>query len=265
MAMNPLHQFEVAAIHHLNVAGFDLSITNQAIWTGISTAAIILLMVGGLRKVSMVPGRWQALVEIIFEFIANMVENTSGKQARPFLPLIMTTFLFLAGMNVMGMVPGSFTPTSQITTTAYMGIMVFLMVVGVGIYKQGFHFFAHFLPAGTPMYLAPLIVPLEIVSFLARPLTLAVRLAANMVAGHVLLKIFATFVIMLMSVFTISAVLPLVLLVALTGMEVFVALLQAYIFTVLTCVYLNDALGHGDDHHAHGEGYAGGELGHEAH
>ncbi|PIZ30277.1 MAG: F0F1 ATP synthase subunit A [Alphaproteobacteria bacterium CG_4_10_14_0_8_um_filter_53_9] len=250
MSANPLHQFQVHAVYPLDIAGFNLAITNQTIWTGIAVATIILLLVGGLRKPTLIPGRWQAFVEMTYEFIEDLVVGTSGKQALPFLPLIMATFLMISAMNLVGMVPGSFTVTSQITTTAFMGVAVFLMVLGVGIYKQGLHFFAHFLPAGTPAYLAPLIVPLEVISFLARPLTLAVRLAANMVAGHVLLKIFATFVILLMGmgVFAASAVAPLILLIALTGLEVFVALLQAYIFTVLTCVYLNDALGHGHEH-----------------
>jgi F-type H+-transporting ATPase subunit a len=140
------------------------------------------------------------------------------------------------------MVPGSFTVTSQIATTAFMGMLVFALVVAVGLYKQGLHFFGLFLPKGTPALLVPVIIPLEIISFLARPLTLAVRLAANMVAGHILLKIFASFCVMLLGVFAASAVLPLAVLVAISALEVFVALLQAYIFTVLTCVYLNDAL-----------------------
>lgn len=242
MALNPLHQFAVAEIHALEVAGYNLAITNQALWTFIAVAAIALVLLAGVSRPRLVPGRLQSFVEITYEFIHKLVKDSTGEEGMAFFPLILTTFLFVAALNVTGMVPGSFTATSQITTTGAMALTVFASVILVGLYKQGLHFFGMFYPPGTPAYLAPLIVPLEIISFLARPLTLAVRLAANMVAGHVLLKIFATFVIMLMGWFALTALAPLALLVALSGLELFVALLQAYIFTVLTCVYLNDAL-----------------------
>lgn len=253
MALNPLHQFEVTPLHHLMLGGFDISITNQTLWTGVGTAAVMLLMLLGTLRMAMVPGRWQAFVEITFEFIQKLTEKTAGREAMAFFPLIITTFLFLAGLNLIGMIPHSFTATSQITTTAYMGAMVFILIVTVGVYKQGLHFFAMFVPHGTPWWLLPLMVPLEVISFLVRPATLAVRLAANMVAGHVLLKVFAAFCIMLLG-FTLdgggalnltlapTAIVPLAVLVAITALEVFVALLQAYIFTVLTCVYLNQAI-----------------------
>jgi F-type H+-transporting ATPase subunit a len=257
MAMNPLHQFAVEGIVPLQVAGLDLTITNQAVWTGLATASILIFLLGGIGRMALVPGRWQSLVEMTVEFVRDLTKNTAGYSALPFLPLVLTTFLFIAALNLIGMVPKSFTATSQFTTTAYMGLMVFVLVMVVGMYQQGLHFFAMFLPKGTPWWLVPLIVPLEIISFLARPLTLAVRLAANMVAGHVLLKIFASFCVMLLglagleameltfsniALTTPLAILPFALLVALTGLEVFVALLQAYIFTILTLVYLNDAL-----------------------
>lgn len=242
MAMNPLEQFAVKAIHPVEFAGFNLAITNQALWTFIAVAAISLILLAGVSRVRMVPGRMQSFVEMTYEFIHNLVKDNTGKEGLAFFPLILTLFLFVAALNVVGMVPGSFTATSQITTTGAMALVVFFSVIGVGLYKQGLHFFAMFYPQGTPVYLAPLIIPLEVISFLARPLTLAVRLAANMVAGHILMKIFATFIIMLMSWFALTALAPLALLIALTGFEIFVAILQAYIFTVLTCVYLNDAL-----------------------
>ncbi len=257
MALNPLHQFKVEALYPLYIGGLDLTITNQALWTGVATATILAIFMAGVARMAIVPGRLQGFVEVTVEFIRNLTRDTAGKAALPFLPLVLTTFLFIATLNLVGMIPHSFTVTSQFTTTAFMGLMVFLLVMGVGVYTQGLHFFAMFLPAGTPWWLAPLIVPLEIISFLARPLTLAVRLAANMVAGHVLLKIFAGFCVMLLglagaessglswsniSVLSPMAVLPFALLIAITALEVFVALLQAYIFTVLTLVYLNDAL-----------------------
>lgn len=240
--MNPLHQFEVEPILPLMLGGMDVTITNQALWTLMAVAALIAIFTAGAARMRMVPGRLQSFVELTVEFVQDLTKNTAGREALVFMPLILTVFLFVAALNLIGMVPKSFTATSQITTTGYMAVMVFMLVVLVGVYKQGLHFFAMFLPAGTPWWLAPLIVPLEIISFLARPLTLAVRLCANMVAGHVLLKIFASFCVMLLSVFSVAAVLPLVLLIAISALEVFVALLQAYIFTVLTCVYLNDAL-----------------------
>lgn len=242
MSLNPLHQFEVTVLQPFEVAGWHLHVTNQAVWTGIAVAAISLLFLLGVRNMRLVPGRMQAFVEITYEFIHNLVRDNTGEEGLRYFPFIMTLFLFLAGLNVAGMIPGSFTATSQITTTAFMAVVVFVSVIVIGFKEQGLHFLGLFYPQGTPVYLAPLIIPLEIISFFARPLTLAVRLAANMVAGHVLLKIFASFVIMLMGWFALASLAPFALLVALSGLELFVALLQAYIFTILTCVYLNDAL-----------------------
>ncbi len=258
MALNPLQQFEVQALVPLHIMGFDLSITNQVVWTGIATAAILTLFLSVMGRMALVPGRWQSVVEMSVEFIRDLTVGTAGKEALPFLPLILSIFLFIAGLNLAGMIPTSFTATSQITTTVLMGLSVFLLVIGVGVYKQGLHFFAMFLPHGTPLWLAPLIVVLEIITFLARPLTLAVRLAANMVAGHVLLKLFAGFCVMLLGLAGLEssalsfsdlnlltgpiALLTLLMLVVFTALEVFVALLQAYVFTLLTVVYLKDAL-----------------------
>lgn len=253
MAMNPLHQFEVVPVKPLMLGGWDLTITNQVIWTGIAVAALIVLMVAGITRMRMVPGRWQALVEMVVEFGRNLVRDVVGEGGEAFFPLILTLFLFLCGVNLVGMIPHGFSASSQVTITAFMGCMVFLLVVGVGVYVQGMHFFGMFLPHGTPWWLAPLIVPLEIISFLVRPFTLAVRLSANMVAGHVMLKLFASFAIMLLGIegahaltfnyaTAAGAVLPAIVLVILSALEVFVALLQAFIFTILSCVYLNEAM-----------------------
>lgn len=242
MALNPLHQFEIHAIQPITLGGVDVSLTNQSLWMLIAVGSIAALFSLAALRPKLVPGRLQAFGEMTLEFIQNLVKDTAGKEALRYLPLIMTLFLFIAVLNVFGMIPGSFTSTSQIYMTGFMAFAVFLLVVGLSLYHQGLKFFTAFLPHGTPMYLAPLIIPLEIISFLARPFTLAIRLAANMVAGHVLLKIFASFAIMLGSWFALAAAAPLVVLVAISALEVFVALLQAYIFTILTCVYLNDAL-----------------------
>ena len=242
MALDPLHQFEIQEIARLSVGGYELAFTNHALWMLIAVGAVsALFMLGSLRP-SLIPGRFQAFVELTVDFVHGLVKGTAGDAGLKFLPLVMTVFLFIAAQNIMGMVPGSFTATSQIYTTGAMALAVFALVILVGIWQHGLRFFSLFFPHGTPLYLAPLIIPLEVISFLARPFTLAIRLAANMVAGHVLLKIFASFVIMLGSWFALSAAAPFIFLFAITGLEVFVALLQAYIFTILTCVYLNDAL-----------------------
>lgn len=247
MALNPLHQFEVHELKALNILGVDIAFTNQSLWLCVAVAATVLVFLAGARKQSMVPGRLQSLVELTVEFVQNMVKETAGTAALKFMPFIFTLFLFIASLNLVGMVPGSFTVTSQIFITGFMALCVFAMVLFVGFYTHKLKFLSMFLPHGTPFWLAPLIVPLELISFFARPFTLAIRLAANMVAGHVLLKIFASFIVMLIAAFgattgLAAGVAPALLLVAISGLEIFVALLQAYIFTVLTCVYLNDAL-----------------------
>ncbi|MBI1308814.1 MAG: F0F1 ATP synthase subunit A [Proteobacteria bacterium] len=237
-----MHQFEVAPLFPLMVGGWDLSITNQALWTGIAVAMVIALFSAGVARMRLVPGRLQSFVELTVGFIQDLSGGIVGPKGVAFFPLILTVFLFVSCLNLVGMLPHAFTATSQITTTGYMAVLVFAMVLVVGFATQGLHFLAMFYPHGTPWWLAPLIVPLELISFLARPFTLAIRLTANMVAGHVLLKVFASFCIMLMGWFTVSLAAPFVMLLAITALELFVALLQAYIFTVLTCVYLNDAL-----------------------
>ncbi|MDD9911947.1 MAG: F0F1 ATP synthase subunit A [Alphaproteobacteria bacterium] len=242
MSANPLHQFEIHKIYDLQVAGFDLSVTNHTMWLFIGVGLVSLLMLWGSRRAQLVPNRMQSFVEVTIDFIRTLTKETAGESALRFLPFIATLFLFLAAANVIGMVPGSFTATSQMLTTGFMALGVFMIVIGVGFYVQGLKFFKLFYPEGTPWWLAPLIVLLEVISFFARPATLALRLAANMMAGHILLKVFASFVIMLMVVLPPLALVPLLINVALTGLEIGVALLQAYIFTILTCVYLHDAL-----------------------
>lgn len=254
--MNPLHQFEVAPVLPLMLGDWNFTVTNQALWTGIAVAAVITLFTAGIMRMRLVPGRTQAFVELTVEFIMKLTKDVAGKDAIAFLPFVLTLFLFISCLNLIGMLPHAFTATSQITTTAFMGWCVIIMVIATGFYKRGLHFLGLFLPHGTPLWLAPLIIPLELISFFARPFTLAIRLAANMVAGHILMKLFAAFCIMLLglevsdvvapnahlSMMAPAAILPVLVLVAISALELFVALLQAYIFTVLTCVYLNDAL-----------------------
>ena len=238
MAMNPLHQFEIHELTSLNVLGYNVQVTNQSLWMIIATLAVSAFLVLGIRKKAVIPGRFQAAVELTFEFVQNLVKSTTGTAGLSFMPIIFTIFLFVCVLNVFGMIPGSYTSTSQIFITGAMSAAVFLFVVMVGFYKHGLKFLGMFYPEGTPMVLAPFIVVLEMISFFARPFTLAVRLGANMMAGHILLKIVAAFVIMM----GIAGIVPLAFLIALSALELFVAILQAYIFTVLSCVYLNDAL-----------------------
>ena len=242
MALNPLHQFEIKELASFNVAGFDIALTNQSLWMLIATATVMLFFALGLRKRNTIPSRMQSAVELSYEFIKDLTVSTTGMKGLKFVPLIFTVFFFVAANNALGMLPGSYTSTSQISITFAMGIAVFLMVWIVGFYNHGLKFFKLFAPEGTPLLLMPLIVILELISFFARPCTLAVRLAANMIAGHILLKVFASFAVMLAGWAAVSAVLPAGILLGIMALELMVAFLQAYIFTILTCVYLNDAI-----------------------
>lgn len=245
MSMNPLEQFAITQYASINVGSFELAVTNQAIWVmGAALFTSILLLVSS-RKRAMIPSRMQSFAEMTYELIEGMITSTSGREGLKYLPLVMTLMLFIATINLLGMVPGSYTSTSQMAVCGALALMVFALVWIIGFARHGLHFFSLFLPAGTPLWLAPLIIPLEMISFFARPFTLTVRLAANMMAGHMLLKIFAGFAVMLAGLGAtgiIGAMIPGLVLVALTGFEIFVALLQAYIFTILACVYLNDAI-----------------------
>lgn len=243
MALNPLHQFEIKEYGSVNVGGLDIAFTNQSLWMLVAIGVMMAVFSLASRKREMVPGRLQSFAELTYEFVQGLVKDTAGHEALRYLPYLLTLFLFIACLNLFGMIPGSYTATSQIYMTGFMAVIVFLLVIGLGLVHHGLKFFSLFLPKGTPLAMAPLIVVLELISFFARPFTLAIRLAANMIAGHVLLKIFASFAVMLSGWFVVSSfLLPLPVLIALTGLEIFVALLQAYIFTILTCVYLHDSL-----------------------
>jgi F-type H+-transporting ATPase subunit a len=195
-------------------------------------------MVFGTRRGQLVPGRLQSISELSYEFVANLIRDTVGNEGRRYFPLLFTLFMFILFGNLLGMVPYSFTFTSQIIVTFTMAIVVFAGVTALGFVRHGVHFFSFFVPPGAPIWMWPLLIPIEVISYLSRPISLSVRLFANMLAGHTLLKVIAGFVA-LMGVF---GVLPLALVVALTGLEILIAFLQAYVFTILTCLYINDAL-----------------------
>jgi F-type H+-transporting ATPase subunit a len=236
---SPMQQFEVKTIAPIQVGGIDASLTNAGLMMVVAVAAVTLFMTFSVRGRALVPGRWQALAEISYEFIADLLRETAGHEARRYFPFVFTLFMFILFGNLLGLVPGAFTFTSHIIVTFTLAAAVFIGVTIVGVVRHGLHFLTFFVPKGVPAVMLPLLVPIEIISYLSRPISLSVRLFANMTAGHTMMKVFAGFVV---SMGVLGGWLPLVLMVALTGFEFLVAFLQAYVFTLLTCLYLNDAI-----------------------
>ena len=232
----PLAQFEIRELIPLDLAGHDISFTNSALTMAIAVALVIVVVGCGRR--ALVPGRWQALAEICYEFCANLLRDTVGNDGRKYFPFIFTLFMFILFGNMLGMIPYSFTFTSHIIVTFVMAIVVFAGVTALGFVKHGVRFFGFFVPPGVSLAMWPLMIPIEIISYLSRPISLAVRLFANMTAGHTMLKVFAGFVPALGA----AGIFPLAFATALTGLELLIAFLQAYVFTVLTCLYISDAL-----------------------
>tara|TARA_B100000315_G_scaffold249276_1_gene280246 strand:- start:7304 stop:8035 length:732 start_codon:yes stop_codon:yes gene_type:complete len=237
-AHNPLEQFEIKTLIPIKIGEFDASFTNSSAFMVIAVIAATALMVFAVRPRAGVPGRWQLLAELSYQFIAKMVSDNIGKEGRPYFPFIFTIFMFVLFGNFIGMVPYSFTFTSHIAVTLTMALVIFVLVTIIAFIKHGFHFFSFFLPAGVPIVLAPLMIAIEVISYFTRPFSLSVRLFANMMAGHTLLKVIGGFVVPL----GIFGVVPIAGLVAVTGLEFLIAFLQAYIFTILTCIYINDAI-----------------------
>ena len=235
---SPLSQFEIKRWVPIEIGDVDVSLTNSATFMLLTVVAIGVFLILGMRRPAMVPGRWQSMVELSYVFIANLVKDTVGTEGRPYFPFIFTVFMFVLVGNLIGMVPYGFTFTSHIIVTFTMAMVVFLGVTVIALIKHKMHFFTFFMPPGVPLIMAPLLVPIEIISYLSRPMSLSVRLFANMLAGHTLLKVFAGFVVAL----GLFGVFPLAFVVVLTGLEIVIAFLQAFVFTILTCLYLNDAL-----------------------
>ena len=235
---NPLAQFEIHPIFDFKMGGIDLSFTNASLFMVLAVSGIIFFMLGATRYRSLIPGRWQCMAEMIYEFIAGMLMENVGSDGLKFFPLIFSSFMFILFCNLLGMMPYSFTATSHIAVTFALAGGLFVIVTLFGLFRHGLHFFSLFAPQGVPAWIMPVIVPIELVSYLVRPVSLSIRLAANMIAGHVLLKIFAGFVLAL----GIWGIFPQAFLVVFIGFEIFIACLQAYIFTMLLCVYLNDAV-----------------------
>jgi len=244
--MDPIHQFEIKNLFPIiRIGGTEIAFTNSALFMLIGIALIFGVMLTGTRSRALVPGRMQAVAEISYEFIANTLRSTAGAEGMKFFPLVFCLFMFILVLNVMGIIPYTFTVTSHIIITVCFALLVFLTVVIYGFWKHGLHFFRLFVPSGVPIYILPLVTFIEVLSFLSRPVSHSVRLFANMLAGHITLKVFGGFVTMLGALGFLGwlgAILPLGLTVALTALELLVAFLQAYVFAILTCIYLNDAI-----------------------
>ena len=239
-AHSPLEQFSIHPIGGpIHIGGLDVSFTNSALWMVISVAAITAFMLLGTRKQAIVPGRWQSLCEGMYDFVSGLLKENVGNEGRAFFPFMFSLFMFILFCNLFGLLPYSFTVTSHIIVTAAMALFVFVGVTIIGIARHGFHFFSYFVPKGAPMLLVPVMVPIEILSYFIRPLSLSVRLFANMVAGHVMLTVVGGFVFAL-GIW--AGWVPLAFVTVLFGLELLIACLQAYVFTILTCIYLHDAI-----------------------
>lgn len=245
--MNPMHQFEIVKLHPLAAGGYDISFTNSALWMAIALIIIGTFMFVGTARPQLVPGRWQAAVEYVYDFVRDMIDENIGPEGKRYAPLVFAVFMFVLVCNLLGLLPwvGAFTPTSHITVTIGLAFIVFTVVCIVGFLRHGLHFFSLFWPKDTHFLLGAFVFFIEVLSFLSRPFTLAIRLFANMTAGHVLLKVFGTFIVALGSFNALPYVfgaVPLAVNVALTALEVLIAVVQAYVFALLASLYLNDAV-----------------------
>jgi F-type H+-transporting ATPase subunit a len=244
-AIDPIHQFNIERLAHVQINGIDASFTNASLFMVIVVAIIALLMVAGTMQRSLVPGRLQAAAEMAYEFVAGTVRGSIGNEGMRFFPLVFSLFMFVLFSNLLGLVPYTFTVTSQIIVTFAFAALVIGTVIVYGLVRHGSHFLHLFVPSGVPALLMPFIVLIEIISFISRPVSLSVRLFANMLAGHITLKVFGGFVALMIGASGVAAFLaplPMAAIVLLTAFELLVAVLQAYVFAILTCVYLNDAI-----------------------
>ena len=247
VATDPMHQFQVTRLFDLNIGGVDISFTNSAAFMVAGVLLIIGFFAWALSRPQTVPSRKQSLAEIWYGFVAGIVKDVNHEDGKPFVPLVFTIFSFIFVANILGMLPHAFTTTSHIVVTGTMAIFTFLLVVVIGVWKNGFKFLKVFVPSGVPWYILWFVVIIEVFSFLSRPLSLGMRLFANMLGGHVALKVFAGFVPQLVAGLGfvgvgMAALLVMPLVIGVTALELLVAFLQAYVFAILTCVYLNDAL-----------------------
>jgi F-type H+-transporting ATPase subunit a len=247
MTIEPIHQFQLEKLFTIgHIGNQEIAFTNSSAYMFLAVALTALLMIGGVAGKQLVPGRFQSMTEIAYEFVASTVRSTAGAEGMKFFPLVFSLFMFICVSNLVGIIPYAFTVSSHIIVTVALALLVFFIVLIYGLYKNGLKFFKIFVPSGIPIFILPLVIFIEIFSFLLRPVSHSVRLFANMLAGHIALKVFAGFVAMLGvslgAIGWLGGVMPLALTVALTALELLVAFLQAYVFAILTCIYLNDAI-----------------------
>ena len=236
---SPMEQFEIKRLLDFRIGSLDASYTNSALWMTIAVILAFLLFVVGTQRKALIPGRAQAMAELGYEFVAGMLRDNVGDAGKKYFPFVLTLFVFILFCNVLGLVPYSFTPTSHIIVTFAMAAVVFVGVTVIGFARHGLHFLSFFVPSGVPLWLLVILVPIEVISYFVRPFSLSIRLFANMLAGHTMLKVFGGFVVMMG---ILGGWAPLAFVVALTGLELLIAFLQAYVFAILSCIYLNDAL-----------------------
>ena len=242
---NPIKQFEIQPLINIPVGNLDLAFTNSSLWMAIAVVLSTSFLTLAMRRKALVPGRLQVFAEGLYGFIGGMIRENIGTKGRQYFPLIFTLFIVVLLGNMLGMIPYSFTYTSHIIVTAILAFLIFFVVLIIGFAKHGFHFFSLFLPPGVPWWLIPLILPIEIMSFLTRPITLSVRLFANMIAGHIMLKVFAGFSVGMMSMGAagiLPGLLPMLFNTLMIGFEFLIAFLQAYVFAILSCIYLKDSV-----------------------
>jgi F-type H+-transporting ATPase subunit a len=246
MKIDPIHQFQITnLVPMMSMGGHEFAFTNSALMMLIIVALISTLLIGATLPRAVVPGRLQSIAEISYEFVANTVQSSAGTEGMKFFPFVFTLFMFVLFANLIGLIPYSFTVTSQVVITAALAMTVFVIVVGYGFWRNGLHFLNLFVPKGVPKAILPAVVIIEVLSFISRPVSHSVRLFANMLAGHITLQVFAGFIIMLAGAGILGwfgAVLPFAMVIMLTALELLVAFLQAYVFAILTCIYLNDAI-----------------------
>jgi F-type H+-transporting ATPase subunit a len=246
MQIDPIQQFQIKNLMPMvSMGGHQIAFTNSALYMLIIVAAVSTFLIAATARRAVVPGRLQSIAEVFYEFIAKTVRDSAGTEGMKFFPFVFSLFMFILFANVIGLIPYAFTVTSQLIITVTFALTVFLLVVGYGFWKNGLHFLNLFVPKGVPKLILPAIVVIEVLSFLTRPVSHSVRLFANMLAGHITLQVFAGFVIMLAGFGVLGwfgAALPLAMVVILFALELLVAVLQAYVFAILTCIYLNDAI-----------------------
>lgn len=242
LVIDPMHQFQIVPLFGGDHVGM-FTVTNQTLWLGIAVLVVSLLMIAGSAPRSVIPGRTQSIAELLYTFIHNMVEDVTGHEGAKFFPYLMVLFTFIVTSNLLGLVPGSFAPTSHIAVTALLAVAVFLTVTLVGFYNKGIGFLGMFWVASAPLALRPVLALIELISYFVRPLSHSIRLGGNVMAGHAVIKVFAGFA----GVMGIASVVPIAAIAAIYGLELLVAVVQAYVFTILTCVYLRDAVG--EAHH----------------